>query len=101
MMFRTNTRADIDSAEYAKASQRMWELVSAMPGFVSLKRCSTEDGEIFAMATFESEDALNAWRTNPEHRAMQRRGREEFYDSYSVRVCKVMREYEWRRETAV
>jgi len=52
-----------------------------MPGFVLLKGCTT----------------LEAWRSHPEHRATQRRGYEEFYDSLWVKVCNVVREYEWKR----
>jgi len=96
-MFRAEKRADVDLAEYQKIAQRMMELVSTMPGFVSFKGCTTSDGETFAMATFETEEALEAWHNHPEHRATQRRGYDEFYDSLSVRICKVVREYEWKR----
>ena len=98
-MFKTVKREDINAAEYQKAVARMMDLVTKMPGFVSLKGCTTDDGETFSMATFDSEEALEAWRSHPEHRATQRRGYEEFYDSLWVKVCNVVREYEWTRST--
>ena len=70
-----------ESPEETRHGHRMMDLVKTMPGFVSFKGCTTDDGETFAMATFESEEALGAWRNHPEHRATQRRGYEEFYDS--------------------
>jgi len=96
-MFKAEKRASIDTGEYQKTAQRMMDLVTSMPGFISFKGCTTDDGETFAMATFETEEALEAWHNHPEHRATQRRGYEEFYESLWVRVCKVVREYQWKR----
>ena len=98
VFFKTQARADVDAAEYQKAAQRMVALASQMPGFVSFKRYSSEDGDAFAIVKFDSEEALEAWRTHPEHVEIQRRGRTEFYEYYWVHVCKSVREYEWRRQ---
>ena len=95
VLFNTELRADADEAQYQQAGARMYELVSRMPGFISAKRYSAEDGESFTMVKFESEEALDAWRRQPEHVAMQSRGREQFYQRYWVLVCKSVREYEW------
>ena len=100
VFFKTQLRAGIDSAEYQKAAQRMYALASKMPGFVSFKKYSSDDGDAFAIVKFESEEALEAWRNLPEHVETQRRGREEFYEYYWVQVCKSVREYEWRRQPA-
>jgi heme-degrading monooxygenase HmoA len=97
VLFDTEPRADIDTAEYERAGSRMAALVSQMPGFVSAKRYSSSDGESFTMVKFASEEALEAWRRHPEHVAVQARGREEFYERYWVLVCQSVREYEWRR----
>ncbi len=67
----------------------MMDLATSMPVFISFKGCTTDDGETFATATFETEEALEAWHNHPEHRATQRREYEEFYESLWVRVCKV------------
>ncbi len=100
VFFKTQPRADIDAGGYQKAAQRMYALASKMPGFLSFKRYSSDDGDAFAVVKFESEEALEAWRNHPEHVEIQRRGREEFYDYYWVQVCKSVREYEWRRDAA-
>jgi len=100
VFFKTQPRPDIDAAAYQKAAQGMYALASKMPGFVSFKRYSSEDGDAFAVVKFESEEALEAWRNHPEHVETQRRGREEFYDYYWVQVCKSIREYEWWRQPA-
>ena len=97
VLFDTEPRADIDAAEYERAGERMQALVTQMPGFISAKRYSSSDGEGFTMVKFASEEALEAWRRHPEHVAVQRRAREEFYERYWVVVCKSVRDYEWRR----
>jgi hypothetical protein len=48
----------------------MMDLMGKMPGFVSFRGCTTDDGETFGMATFESQEALAAWHDHAEHRAM-------------------------------
>ena len=96
-MFKAEKHAGIDSGEYQKTAQRMMDLVSKMPGFISFKGCTTDDGETFAMVTFETEEALEAWHKHPEHCTTQKRGYDEFYESLWVRVCRVVREYEWKR----
>jgi hypothetical protein len=36
---------------------------------------------------FESEEALQAWKTHPEHMKVQARGREAFFESYRMTVA--------------
>ena len=41
---------------------------------------------------FASEEALEAWRTHPEHVETMKRGHTEFYASGFFQICKVIRE---------
>lgn len=97
VIFRNRLRADIDAAEYAKTGGRMFELASATPGFISIRKYAADDGDAFSLVLFESAEALQAWRTNPEHLAAQQRARAEFYQSYEVQVLAPVREYAWER----
>ncbi|MGQ0796338.1 MAG: antibiotic biosynthesis monooxygenase family protein [Methanobacteriota archaeon] len=96
VIFKTHLRGDADVEEYERTSRRMQELVRDIPGFISIKGYTAEDGEELEIVRFENEGALDAWRAQPEHRRTQERGRREFYDHYWVQACKVMREYEFR-----
>ena len=49
---------------------------------------------------FESEEGMRAWRMHPEHRAAQKKGRESYYETYSVQVCEVKRVAKFQRESA-
>jgi heme-degrading monooxygenase HmoA len=97
VLFGTTMRDDADLDEYRRRSSRMNELVRRIPGFMSIKGFKSEDGEEVAIARFESEAALDAWRFQPEHVETQRRAREAFYESYWVQVCRTVRDYEFSR----
>lgn len=98
VLFSTTERDDVDLSEYRGTSARMHELVSQVPGFISYNSYGSDDGPGVAVVRFDSEEALKAWRTLPEHRAAQEQGREAFYEEYWVQVCETVREYRFTRE---
>jgi heme-degrading monooxygenase HmoA len=71
----------------------MTALVQTMAGFVSMTGYASDDGDEVAMFRFASLEALRAWREHPEHVVAQQRGRDEFYASYQIEVCEVVRAY--------
>jgi heme-degrading monooxygenase HmoA len=93
IVFRTRLRSDIDPQELAGLGARMYEIASAMPGFVSYKDFTAEDGENVSIVEFESLETLAAWRNNPEHRSAQELGRKRFFLQYRVQVCSPVRDY--------
>ena len=76
--------------EYAETAARMDELAQAMPGYVEHKAFTAEDGERVTLVTFADRASHDAWRTHLEHRVAQRRGREAFYETYSLQVAEVV-----------
>jgi heme-degrading monooxygenase HmoA len=97
VLIRTQLRPDADVAAYEQLDARMSELVQTIPGFVSARSYRAEDGDQISLIRFASGDALRAWREHPEHREVQRRGRDEFLAAYDVEVCEVTRGYEFGR----
>jgi heme-degrading monooxygenase HmoA len=98
VMFSYVMREGADAAEEEAATDRMWSIVSAMPGFISYKAYTAEDGERIAVVRFESREALEGWRTHPEHRATQERARREWFDAYWVQASETFREYRFTRQ---
>jgi heme-degrading monooxygenase HmoA len=92
VVFKIQHRPDMPVAEYEAAGARMLELVSQMPGFLGMDYAEVEGGELLVVR-FESHEALEAWRTHPEHQATQRLGRERFFQSYNIEVCEPVRSY--------
>jgi heme-degrading monooxygenase HmoA len=83
--------------EYEATSNRMVELATAMPGFVSFKTFRAGDGERVSILEFELEQTAKAWREHPDHRQAQRRAREVFYQRYSIQVCTEVRRRSFER----
>jgi heme-degrading monooxygenase HmoA len=94
VVFTIKLRPELAVDEYEQAGARMVELVSGMPGFLGMEYASS-DGTELIVARFESHEALAAWREHPEHRATQKRGREEFFAHYRIEVCDEVRSYEF------
>jgi heme-degrading monooxygenase HmoA len=95
VLIRTALRDPVDLPAYEQTATRMDEIVRTIPGFVSVKDYVADDGERISMVCFESQQSLTAWREHPEHVVAQRRGKQEFYASYDVRICEVVRAYDF------
>src|SRR5271165_5437082 len=98
-VFRSRLMPDVRE-EYVALVDRMVEIAAAMPGYISHKGFFAEDGERVTIVEFESEEAQRAWRMHPEHRDAQRKGREVYYQDFSVQVCQVIRENRFKRDLA-
>jgi heme-degrading monooxygenase HmoA len=84
--------------EYVTLADRMSELARTMPGYISHKGFLAEDGERLTVVEFESEEGMRAWRTNADHVAAKKKGRQSYYSEYSVQICDVVRESKYRRD---
>lgn len=86
----TSQRTDGDNG-YDAMSNAMGKLAEAQPGFISVD--SARSGTGITVSYWESLEAIQSWKNNVSHLVAQNRGREKWYASYSVRICKVEREY--------
>ena len=100
VQFKITPRENVDQAEYERTFQRMLELVSQMPGFLGMDGYAGEDGTELAVARFESDEVVKAWKQHPEHLKTQERGRREFFAAYDITVAEVVRHYEWSAAAA-
>ena len=76
---------------YGEMSDRMVELSSAQPGFLGMESVRSADGTGITVCYWESAEAIAAWKTQAEHLVAQRRGRQDWYERYEVRVARVER----------
>ncbi|MDH6227682.1 antibiotic biosynthesis monooxygenase [Streptomyces sp. MJP52] len=82
---------------YGETSARMEELVKDVPGYLGMEHAQTPGGLGITVGYFRDADALTRWRTDAEHRVAQRRGRAEWYESYTLHVAKVERSHGFTR----
>ena len=64
-------------------------------GFLSVERFESlsEKGKILSLSFWRDEEAVKAWRTQPEHRMAQKAGRGGIFKDYRLRVAHVLRDY--------
>ncbi|MFD9287089.1 antibiotic biosynthesis monooxygenase family protein [Streptomyces sp. NPDC060030] len=78
---------------YGETASRMEELVKGIPGYLGTDHAQTPGGLGITVGYFRDADALAAWRTDAGHREAQKRGRAEWYESYTLHVAKVERSH--------
>lgn len=93
-VFRSRLRPGV-LEEYGPLARRMSELARTIPGYISHKGFVAEDGERATIVEFETEEALQEWRTHPEHAQAKGRGIKSFFSDYKVQICRVIRDRTW------
>jgi heme-degrading monooxygenase HmoA len=93
-VFRSRLNSDVQE-EYAGMAKQMSELARTIPGYVSHKGFTAEDGERVTIVEFESEEALRAWRIHPEHAKAKKRGIESLFSEYTFQICSVIKDRKW------
>ena len=98
VVFRNRKRADIDAAAYSADAVRMEERARAQPGFLSFKSYVSDDGEVIALSEWQDRDAALAWRRDAEHSVVQGKGRDHYYEDYTLYTCDEPRTHHFARE---
>ena|SRR5512139_3902016 len=97
VVFRNRKRVDIDADDYSADAARMEELAREQPGFVSFKSYVASDGEVIALSEWANAEAAQAWRRNAEHTAVQGKGRNAYYEDYTLYTCDNPRTHRFER----
>ena len=78
--------------EYTQTAARMRELATsryACEEFVSVQ----EGDQEIAISYWHSEQDIQAWKNDPEHRRAQVLGKARWYQAYQVQVVEIRRDY--------
>lgn len=89
--FRSRLNPDVDE-EYCEVAKKMSSLAQTIPGYISHKSFTADDGERVTIVEFESIEGQNVWRKNAEHGVAMGLGRSKFYDEFKIQVCEVIRQ---------
>lgn len=87
----SSVRTGNDEPGYAAAAQRMMELAASQPGFLGVDSARAEMG--VTVSYWTSLEAIKRWRNHVEHQQVRRRGREQWYAAFRVRIARVERDY--------
>ena len=90
-IFRNRLKPE-NAAEYYEWAERIAALARTMPGYVSHKGFTAEDGERVTIVEFADEASQRGWSTQVQHVEAKKKGRADFYTEYKIQVCTVERE---------
>lgn len=82
-----------NKAAYEEVAHRMLALAKEQPGFLGIESARGDDGTGITVSYWGSAESIQNWKANVEHMAAQKEGKEKWYSSFTVRICKVEREY--------
>jgi len=83
------------TAEYLAIAANLREFLKNRPGFISIERFRSlsDEGKVLSLSFWENEEAVQAWRNLLEHRLAQKKGNDELFEKYRIRVAQVVRDY--------
>jgi heme-degrading monooxygenase HmoA len=81
--------------EYLSIAARIREFLAGRPGFISIERFQSlgDEKKVLSLSFWEDEESVQSWRNLLEHRAAQKKGKDELFEKYRIRVAQVLRDY--------
>lgn len=80
-----------DIEGYSEMAELMETLAKQQPGFMEMESARSEVG--ITVSYWQNLESIKNWKANLDHLVAQKKGREQWYSYYKVRICKVEREY--------
>ena len=100
IVFRSRLKPGAVETGYSDMAQEMFSLAQGMPGFISIKSFTGDDGERLSLVYWQDAETLAQWRNNERHRVAQGKGRSQWYEWYSIEVADITRANEFHAPTA-
>jgi len=90
----TSIRTGTDEG-YAEMGARMEELARQQDGFMGMDSARNEVG--ITVSYWRDLESIQAWKRHTDHLVAQEKGRTYWYERYTIRICRVEREYGFER----
>ncbi|MCZ4318308.1 antibiotic biosynthesis monooxygenase [Aequorivita viscosa] len=82
---------------YTEMAELMETLAKQQPGFLGIECARNEIG--ITISYWQNLESIKNWKANIDHLVAQKKGKEQWYAYYKVRICKVEREYEFLKNS--
>ena len=82
-------------ADYEKTAIRMEELAKLQDGYLGIESTRNEIG--ITVSYWKDIASITKWKNNIEHTEPRVKGRNKGYQHYQLRICKVERDYGFKR----
>ena len=93
----TSIRAAGDDANYSAMADCMLLMAAEQDGFLGAESVRDSCGVGITVSYWRDLESIERWHGVEEHRQAQSLGRLRWYDCFSVRICKVERDYNFCR----
>ncbi len=80
---------------YSEMAEQMAELAKEQIGYLGHESAREELG--ITVSYWESLEAIQNWKNQTEHLFAQKKGMEEWYAKYKIRIAKVERDYGFQK----
>lgn len=80
---------------YAEMADKMVEIAREVDGFMGIDSAREEQG--ITISYWKNMEAISKWKNDSQHLMAQKLGKEKWYKHYSVRIAKVLKEYEFNK----
>lgn len=87
----TSKRTKADPEGYAQMAEQMMELAALQPGYLGVDHAREDIG--ITISYWDSLQAISNWKQQQDHLQAQRLGRQRWYEHFTLRICRVEREY--------
>jgi len=81
--------------DYLRVAGEMEELAKKLPGYLGIESARTEVG--ITVSYWRDLESIRNWKNNADHQMARKRGKEQWYASYKLRICKVEKDYHFVR----
>ncbi|OQR55783.1 antibiotic biosynthesis monooxygenase [Bacillus sp. CDB3] len=88
-----------DTTDYNIVSEKMEQLAQQQPGFLGVESARDNSGLGITISYWDSLEAIENWKKNALHKEAKKRGHEQWYENFHLRICLVEKEYKFHRGT--
>ena len=86
----------MDDGEYDTMAEDIDALVQNEEGFLGMESVRRADGAGITVCYWRTLADVKRWKEQTLHKEAQRRGKEEWYKEFSLRITEVKETYEWK-----
>ncbi len=81
--------------DYFDLAAKLRTELDKIDGFISVERFKSliNEGKYVSLSFWRDEEALIRWREHAEHQLAQRRGKDDIFADFRIRVANVIRDY--------
>jgi len=93
VIFTTKTTDNLEG--YDSTSHTLEEILKDFDGYLGMDSSRNSEGIGITVSYWRDEESIKRWKMNESHSTARELGRQQWYEYYHLRVCQVVREYDW------